>query len=464
MAHHPLYPPLEGGCRAQARRGGSAHAVRRAVQRGYSLVELAILLTVVALIAGATLLPMGAVEDEEVHRKQIRAMQAQQDAILGYAIANSTREIEVMVMGPDNSVTHRMPAGRPYLPCPDITGDGNEDRHASAADRLAYQRGDPIIMGVTVVPFGPNRLTVNLPGFGLSQAGGAGVWTGRANCLSTRGILPWKTLGVPPADHWGNRYTYQVDELFSDAAYGFNQDSIPDSSDPRGLLVDATSLQVQSVANAGTFVYPPRLAVTVQNTVGIPAADRPVFNRRAFLIMNEFDVRAVRAGKVSHRTELLSRRLYMQGDVLEGPVYAIVSHGKNGHGAVNHLSSSENRMICNAPVHSMTSSAGLGTANDTPYAIGASNREYLTEVLNFPFMTRLIYNRRHEFCRPVSINGLYPIPPVFLAAGVRRKDVSDDERYFDDLVVWSMRQDLFRHLILAKKLPAPPAPVFRPIH
>ena len=53
------------------------------------------------------------------------------------------------------------------------------------------------------------------------------------SCATTRGILPWRTLGLPPSDTWGNRYTYQADGVFANAIVGFNQNSIADSFDPR---------------------------------------------------------------------------------------------------------------------------------------------------------------------------------------------------------------------------------------
>jgi prepilin-type N-terminal cleavage/methylation domain-containing protein len=78
--------------------------------RGFTLIELAIVLVVVTVLVGGLVAPLAAqVQARRVAETQ-KALAEARDAITGYAM------------------THRTAAGLPYLPCPDFDGDGKEDR------------------------------------------------------------------------------------------------------------------------------------------------------------------------------------------------------------------------------------------------------------------------------------------------------------------------------------------------
>lgn len=64
----------------------------------------------------------------------------------------------------------------------------------------------------------------------VSGAAGAGLAPapGALGCANLAGVLPWATLGVSETDAWGNRFTYRVSQVFTDAAPTFTLSSVGD--------------------------------------------------------------------------------------------------------------------------------------------------------------------------------------------------------------------------------------------
>lgn len=129
-------------------------------QTGFSLVEMAIVLTIVGVLL-AGLLPTISSQIEQKRRSETRKqMEDIQQALIGYAIIN----------------------GR--LPCP---ADGT--------------------------------LASNQVGAGVAATTGTGS---AMTCSTATGVtvLPWATLGVNETDAWGQRFTYSVTTTFADGADG----------------------------------------------------------------------------------------------------------------------------------------------------------------------------------------------------------------------------------------------------
>ena len=130
------------------------HKAHKPVHAGFSLIEMAIVLFIIALLLGG-LLPVVSSQMEQQRRNETRKLMAEvRDSLLGYVTANG-----------------RLPAPA----CGTIaTGNANA--------------------GVELVP------------------------ASAALCASGIGdiaILPWATLGVSETDAWGNRFTYRVTTLFA---------------------------------------------------------------------------------------------------------------------------------------------------------------------------------------------------------------------------------------------------------
>ncbi len=127
--------------------------------RGFTLIELAIVLFILTLLMAGAMTPLARQILERQSADTRRGLKDIETALVGYALS------------------HRDPAGRPYLPCPDRregpqANDGVEDR----------------------LPDG--------------------------TCAVVSGNLPWLTLGLGPTDAWGNRHSYAVARAYAQAQAG----------------------------------------------------------------------------------------------------------------------------------------------------------------------------------------------------------------------------------------------------
>ena len=121
---------------------------------GFTLIELAVVLLIVGLLLGGLLAPL-AISDEQRKRSETRQeLENIRAALYGYVLINQ------------------------YLPCPDNTNDGTEDRNGQSCDT---NTGDN----------------------------------------SNTGNLPWATLAVARTDGWGNPFTYAVSPNFSNVTNEF---------------------------------------------------------------------------------------------------------------------------------------------------------------------------------------------------------------------------------------------------
>ncbi|MCU0811387.1 MAG: prepilin-type N-terminal cleavage/methylation domain-containing protein [Thiobacillaceae bacterium] len=80
--------------------------------RGFTLIELAIVLVIITILIGGLAMPLSAQIQARRVAETRQTMQEAREAIIGFAM------------------THQI-AGQPYLPCPDTVGDGIENRDAT---------------------------------------------------------------------------------------------------------------------------------------------------------------------------------------------------------------------------------------------------------------------------------------------------------------------------------------------
>ena len=397
-------------------------------QRGLSLLEVMIILVVVGLLLGGSLVPLGAILRGDAYDAEEREMRRFHDAIVGYAITHRTRERFLEVeMADQKSRPFTLPGDRPYLPCPDSNGDGYEDRNDFDANGL----GGPL-EGITMTISG------NLPDDNdLLDMGG---------CVSPRGILPWRTLGVQPHDRWGNRYTYEVDEIFSNAMVGFDETMDIDSFDIRRMEV------ISSVDKRR--VYDRRVEDNPIVICGEGLADEVCQADNASPEVMIAGVEVV--------TSILSgpRRDFEPGDIKKGLPYVIVSHGQNGHGAVNHRASGTVSIHCRYPTNDPDH---RGAPNKTYDVDDQGNRPFYDEAVNFPQIGLLGEDgmeKKWKGCSEVEHDGTALVNGFF----VHKPRHYEGERHYDDIVVWVTASDLIRELTLADVFPVPASdllPVFR---
>lgn len=150
-----------------------------AVHRGFTLIEVAIVLLVISVLAGSLLVPLADSVDRARRQKVEAELQEEVlPALMAFAASRTS--------------------GTYYLPCPDCRNDGSSCTGGTAGD-------------------------------GIEDRDGGG-------CSVTYGVLPWVTLQVGHSDPWGARYSYAVFEDYagSDSTEGIqlNEFSIPPGGHP----------------------------------------------------------------------------------------------------------------------------------------------------------------------------------------------------------------------------------------
>ncbi len=178
-------------------------------ERGFTLVELAIVLVIVSLLAGGLVLAVGA-QNEQRQRSETQALlQEGREALLGFA------------------ASHYAADGKPYLPCPDTDNDGMENRVANACSN-AEGRFPWSTLGLAPLDAWGNRVRYRVHssfsrsdvGFTLSSAGDLRVCDDAACAATLATTLPAvlvshgpNGLGATNAANGANPAPTSADEL-----------------------------------------------------------------------------------------------------------------------------------------------------------------------------------------------------------------------------------------------------------
>ena len=411
-------------------------------QRGFTLIELAIAIAVVGLVLGASLIPLRALNEARQLQDENRRLETVRDAIAGYALRHRTRErtIQFMQADPDRPVGEpfRLPAGRPYLPCPDADGDGFEDREG-------FDQGADMHPDSTEVIIGHHPIAQDTLFFGRNT--GSFIEPAippHGECLRSRGTVPWRTLGVAPSDGWGNRHTYFVDPVFSNATFGFDRQTIADRFDPR--LPDASGYDAVRIGHilpgVSTDGCPAVICDGARAREGAGCErGRPHLQCGFF----ETDGLILKAGAVARATINASPggKRFPAGSVTDGLPFLLVSHGPNGRFAVNHWAtltepvgeSGARRNICNLAGEERRDGEGRRTFNIVP--IG--NQELVHEAMNG---SRILPDIATGECALLlllqdgTMQGFHLSFFAWEPPGVSRRGE------FDDLLLWMTREEL----------------------
>ena len=145
---------------------------KRSSQKGFTLIELAVVLVIVGVLAGAFITTLGARIDVTRRAEAKDEMEVIKQALYGYAMSNNFA----------------------HLPCPDC-------------------RNAACIKGVG-----------NFANDGVEDRVGAVCDVDVADAIAAElpiGNLPWITLGLSSGDAWGNRYSYWVSDSVSDNTASF---------------------------------------------------------------------------------------------------------------------------------------------------------------------------------------------------------------------------------------------------
>ena len=417
--------------------------VWRLAVRGYSLPEMAIALLVLGILLGGIVVPLSSRLKAEARLKTENLIYDAREAVLGYGIANRTVSgvggIAIQIQD-YNGLPHAMPEGRPYLPCPDITGDGVEDRvyGSSSTFEAALLAG----IGRTTPPryihyFSPSPPTAFATnGFRLGS------------CQEQKGLLPWRTLGLTEkGDSWGRQLGYWVDLAYSNRLLGFDEFSRADTSDPRRGYV------AETVNGRQLLFYSEREADTTGGNamnmaggivcshlfktggtditaaeVGCPPSRTNQGNLVAGIIHTHNGMVTVGARRIPAYASATTQT--DATGIVNGAAFVIFSHGPNGWGGVNAESGK-----CSSPP---PNNDNLAERANAFYATG--HPLLATAGANCTAMTHA----------ELSENRFVAAPPS--TTGDEKGKTADGG---DDIVVWTAPQSLFGAFMQAGALPIP---------
>ena len=277
--------------------------------RGYTIVEMAIALAVLGLLFAGALYPWQNRVESDQRREVESLLDSARLAVVAYAARNRTRSASFQPQG--GGAIDQIPAGRPYLPCPDITGDGVEDRaRLNEVSRFGNFRN----------PFVRRDIV------------GSGVTVGIGSCLQHKGMLPWATLGVAENDVWGGRFTYRVDPAFSSALLGFDETTRADIYDFRDLCpLTISHPDSFSRRDSGEGCRTPRADLPMPAII----CDAVPCDLSEDNIDLSDNISNILIGLVAETVVNIPPSRYERGDIIDGAVFVIVSHGLNGRGAFN---------------------------------------------------------------------------------------------------------------------------------
>ena len=492
--------------------GRPARAARGPAARGFTIVEFMIVLAALGLLMGAALVPLASRDAASDRAAEEAALGRLRAAVIEFAAHNRTRARAVVV---DNRPAGAgaplweaaIPPGRPYLPCPDLDGDGREDRLLPA----------------------PAPATVT-----LSAAGGYRELYAAGACRSNIGLLPWRTIGVEATDTWGNLYAYRVHDSFANSAVGFDHLTRADAYDESSPLEQhfftipytepstLSAAPTQYVASGPlTSQSPPaqRVALTIHNRLDLvawegtlavdpenpPTLTATVGTMTATMVLNRYplvvcspaaatpsvniDPLCERDGVAGELAPLeggaselavefdppragpagpLVARVYRRpadadddpaGAITDGAAFGIVSFGRNGRGApkidewIGTSSVPGSVLDCDNIYHG-------GRVPSHPEIIHAHwlldvDWGGVSPICGFASSTARTeaYARRMMFWMPPAGVRSYHVGPFF---GVGSVSTGDAE--YDDVTAWAGPNELVGKLARQGVLPVPPMP------
>ena len=301
----------------------------RFAARGYTIVELSIVLVVAGLLLSGAIASFDRWARYEQARTTRDTIDLVKEAIVQYAARNRTAPrpitIESDITGETVRTPWNMPPSRPYLPCPDITGDGIEDRVEKPAllNLILHIRGD-----------GNRRF--NPPDYDDAHGN---LFYSHGLCSSQRGFLPWRTLRVPRADAWGGLFSYYVDSGFSHSLVGFNQDDHADQLDTRRPLDVFDDRFPQYRERVDIINTDPGDAYQLPALVCDFGPCSIARKKNDALTLSSSGGAGVVATEVEDRFSegeggIRILRLLEEDAIYNAPAFVVISHGPNGYGAV----------------------------------------------------------------------------------------------------------------------------------
>jgi prepilin-type N-terminal cleavage/methylation domain-containing protein len=187
-------------------------------QRGFTLIEMAIVLVIITILIGGLAVPLSAQIQARRIAETRADMNAIRDALIGYAMSHTT---ECTCNYDAGSLTTTNPSTGCEQICPLTSASSSQLRFT--------------------------RHYLPCPDYESPATGVEPTRDASGQCPKTRGTLPWRTLGVKGQDVWGNRYTYAVTREYANNQNGFVSTPSPSTPGDLNVYPDA-NCNVASVA------------------------------------------------------------------------------------------------------------------------------------------------------------------------------------------------------------------------
>lgn len=173
--------------------------------RGFTLIEMAIVLIVITLLIGGLAAPLSAQIQARRVAETRADMHAIRDALVGYAMSHTFTKTCTCNYSPIAPPTSAVGDPLGSTDCPAV---------------MACPTTAPNATGTVTLTYLGHHLPC--PDNASPPTGVEATRDGAGRCpVPVRGTLPWRTLGLKGHDAWGNRYTYAVTRQYANDQSGF---------------------------------------------------------------------------------------------------------------------------------------------------------------------------------------------------------------------------------------------------
>jgi len=211
------------------------------MDKGFTLVELAMVLFIISLLLGGLLGPLSTRLEGEERRQTTATLNEIRDSLIAYAMVNG------------------------HLPCPDCPASGTSAGCGIINTASSTNIGD----GQEDLVAGASMVARSNP---------------LAQCATAEGNIPWVTLGVTQLDAWGNRFGYRVTDTFADNVDGTGSSACAVSAGVSFQICSQGNIRVNDAAGTAIAQNIPALVISYgknANDAGNPSSIVELANQNA---------------------------------------------------------------------------------------------------------------------------------------------------------------------------------------
>jgi prepilin-type N-terminal cleavage/methylation domain-containing protein len=201
-------------------------------QRGFTLIEMAIVLIIVTFLIGGLVMPLAAQIQGRRIAETKKTLEEAREAIIGYAMSHNVNISPPTTCTCAYKTNPSAPLDPPTLNAPDDPLDTSDDPDSTCPISLCPATSTttltlPITRHYLPCPdlndTDPDPSVDNDDDGDLTNDVNNGredrykTGTNIDRCSASTGNLPWVTLGTAPQDSWGNRLRYSVTDCIDSA-------------------------------------------------------------------------------------------------------------------------------------------------------------------------------------------------------------------------------------------------------